>query len=123
VRTFLVILMIVLLPVRGWAVERMGMSMDASGGHRAETTLESQAVGEMPADCPMMSHLQGDASEDSNQTGTTCKSCQLCMGITTPDTVLSSLAPVGQPAGPPDRARPLTSVDLPLVTKPPSFSL
>jgi hypothetical protein len=123
VRTFLVILMMVLLPVRGWAVERMGVSMDASGGHRAEASVVSQAVGGMPADCLMMSHLEGDQANALNQAGKICKSCQLCMGITTTDAAVSPMVPMGEPAGPADYARTLTSVDLPRVAKPPAFSL
>jgi hypothetical protein len=72
---FLVILLVVLIPLRGWSVERMSIEM-------AQQTTHSQASA-MPANCPLMA--QGASEDDKSSTDAKdhfgCKTCQLCMGL------------------------------------------
>jgi hypothetical protein len=77
-RIFILILLIVLLPLRGWSAERMAEHMAASA---------------MPVDCPMMM-LKAGSSEAASPNGATptatertCQSCQLCMALIAPETV------------------------------------
>lgn len=79
-RIVILILLIVLLPLRGWSAERMAEHMAASA---------------MPADCPMVMLTAGSAeagaSDDDGATLSTtdrsCQSCQLCMALIAPETV------------------------------------
>lgn len=75
VRRLFIILMIALLPLRGWAGEFMSAQMAAG-------TAASQAVDAMPADCPM--HAQADASKASHSSSGMegCMSCGLCIPMT-----------------------------------------
>jgi len=75
VTRLLIIFMILLLPLRGWAGDRMSIQMAASGS-------ESRAVSEMPADCPMLAMANGskaDADHTKSPSGVgCCASCGLC---------------------------------------------
>ena len=85
-RHILVVLMIALLPLRGWASETMVVSMAV----QQLVVAQMQTVDEagMPADCPLF----GQASKTST-TGTNsetisplckgCTTCQLCMALVT----------------------------------------
>jgi hypothetical protein len=72
VKRLVILLIIALLPLRGWAGDLMSVQM-AAGGLPAQ-------VGAMPADCPMLS-VQVDAGDVSQApTGPTgCASCDLCL--------------------------------------------
>jgi hypothetical protein len=78
VRRLFVLLMIVLLPLRGWAGDVMAVQMAASG-----MTSESSAV--MPPDCHMLDAASPSGAADADMhasTGTpTCASCDLCLPI------------------------------------------
>ena len=91
-RHLLLVLMIALLPVRGWAVDVMALSMAA--GHlnaienvtaeaidtRATGQFESEKQATMPADCPM----QMQATDSAGTVGCHgCNTCQLCMAVVT----------------------------------------
>ncbi|KQW38522.1 hypothetical protein [Rhizobacter sp. Root404] len=70
-----VLLMIVLLPLRGWAGDLMGVQMAVGG-------LASQATSAMPVDCPMKSmHAPAIADDASPAPAGTegCTSCDLCL--------------------------------------------
>jgi hypothetical protein len=69
---FLVILLIMLLPLRGWTAERMAVQM-AHAQAVAEAMDLHPAPVDMPLDCPMMQE------PDKSLTG--CQSCQLCMAM------------------------------------------
>ena len=78
---FFLILLITLLPLRGWSAERMAVYMAAS-----ETAAVLMVSGDhaMPADCPMM--VQADTSDKGTDHGhgksdRSCQSCQLCMSL------------------------------------------
>ena len=76
-RVFL-ILMIALLPVRGWATDMMGVVMAAQELSGAETAFS------MSADCPMgATQTPDDGASDTHQG---CATCQLCMALFTANT-------------------------------------
>jgi hypothetical protein len=113
-RLFTILLLIALLPLRGWAVERMANDM---------------AAGAMPADCPMVQMAQAapadtgsmDDAGTTTPTERTCQSCQLCMALAAPE------MPIVQAAGPAPltvavhRADRFASAYLSPVSKPPIF--
>jgi hypothetical protein len=83
-----IILLIALLPLRGWAVDRMNIHM-ASG----------EPVASMPADCPLMIHLasaDADSEQAVDSSHSTCQSCQLCMALTS-QAPLDLIAFFGEP--------------------------
>ncbi|HWH84515.1 MAG TPA: hypothetical protein VNU71_19980 [Burkholderiaceae bacterium] len=72
VSRLVIMFMIVLLPLRGWAGDLMSVQM-ATGG------LASHAASGMPADCPM--HATADAAQSSPAPAGMdgCTSCDLCV--------------------------------------------
>ena len=92
-RYLLIALMIVLLPLRGWAGNAMAVDMAAQQVLMAQAGAVSTAA--MPADCPM--HLQAVADK-ADQTSPavdhchSCDTCQLCLA-------LASWPPQDWPAG------------------------
>lgn len=124
---FFIILLIALLPLRGWSVERMAVHMAAS----------ASAAQAMPSDCPMMIQTGASASDagakhlgDSSDKGDygkspgnslSCQSCQLCMSLATPDTPAIQPLAGGPRATTAARAERFASADLPRATKPPIF--
>jgi hypothetical protein len=81
VARLIVLILIALLPLRGWSAVDMSVKMAA-----AETVA-------MPADCPMMNMTaiagSGNAGSDNSQADekshTGCQSCQLCMSLVAQD--------------------------------------
>lgn len=86
--------MIVLLPLRGWAGDQMGVQMGVQMGARMATQLATQMAagdvptqfaGVMPADCPMASMHADAANPDADAASNTaadsecCTSCDLCL--------------------------------------------
>lgn len=68
-RAFLIVLLL-LLPLRGWAGDAMAVRM--------ATADLSTAVAAMPLDCP--SHaMVDDAPHDAGHTDDVCQSCDLCL--------------------------------------------
>jgi hypothetical protein len=75
VSRFFILLLIVLLPLRGWSSDFMGTQMAAGQGA-------------MSSDCPMMAgemvEMQGAHSDTTRTDGDvqrSCQSCQLCMPL------------------------------------------
>ena len=93
------ILMLVLLPVRGWSAQLMGIEMGAAQmatvqvgtAHHASTPNSADAMADMsdmPADCPMhkAAFTQDAIDNDSTRSNAdqpypTCQACQLCMPL------------------------------------------
>lgn len=73
-RLFILVL-IVLLPLRAWSVERMAVHMAA--GEVAVVAGEPAAA--MLADCPM--HMTAADNSTEPQADRGCQSCQLCMSL------------------------------------------
>ncbi|APW43697.1 hypothetical protein [Rhodoferax saidenbachensis] len=118
VKRLLLILIILILPARGWAVEQMSSAMGAGNVSQA---VAGDGMAAMPADCPMLAQGKASTGQDPAQNTKVCKSCQLCMGLTA-HAVPVPIPPVATPMAPPVyRVQPLASADLPRDTKPPQF--
>lgn len=78
-RFLLIALMIVLLPLRGWAGNAMTIEMATQQVFKAQASAVA-----MPADCPLQAQaLAGNAAE-TNPTSMQCHSCdtcQLCLAL------------------------------------------
>ncbi len=84
-RHLLLVVMMILLPIRGWAGNDMAVGMAAS-----IVTSATAKAGEpmMSADCPMhVQTLAADTANDSNQASTgqqcSCDTCELCLALAT----------------------------------------
>lgn len=126
-RTFLLILLIAVLPLRGWTAERMADHMAANSGAASQHA----TTGAMPADCPMMLQMavkagamQDPATDDDSAAPTTssertCQSCQLCMSLAAPETTaVQAASPAPQTLAVHSAYR-FASADLPRSIKPP----
>lgn len=83
-RYLFVILMIALLPLRGWAGHVMAVDMAAqqitAAQHAATAQAQNDAASRMPADCPMLSQSDDDgAGKSSAQCN--CDTCELCVAL------------------------------------------
>lgn len=113
-RHVLLCLLIALLPLRGWAVQDMGVRMAATPAAAALADADASA---MPADCPMFQGAPADA--DGTLAHATCASCQLCMALAGVRTQRPTLA-APRPGDPP-RAGPslFASAERTRLDKPP----
>ena len=115
-RTFVLILMIALLPLRMWAAEDMGVRM----AQEQAAAADMQATDAMPQDCPMMAEAKAEhRSHDGSQpSAADCMSCHLCAAAACLPEVAFVQGPA--PAGPPE-ARPsrYLSADLAPDLRPP----
>lgn len=137
------ILMLVLLPLRGWSAQLMGvqmgaMQMGAMQMASAQTVTKPMAAhadmsaADMPADCPM--HLASITSSptpsptppasdaqaavaDSNHP--TCQACQLCMPLALLTSEPLNLGGQHSPLPLPQAQMRFVSAELPQVAKPP----
>jgi hypothetical protein len=84
VRSLVLILMIVLLPIRVWAAEGMSIRMASHPAALSALITESMdAMVDMPEDCPMRASAQQDEPSDSQTPATAaCMACQLCAAVT-----------------------------------------
>ena len=78
------ILMIALLPLRGWAGHVMAVEMAAQQITASQQATTEQAKNDaalaMPADCPMLGQVADDDSSKSN-TQCSCETCELCVAL------------------------------------------
>lgn len=80
-RQFLVLMMIVLLPLRGWAGDLMGLQMATHQGSHAEAAVTPHA---MPSDCLMHKANPATPADDPVPAAPDhggCSSCQLCLPL------------------------------------------
>jgi hypothetical protein len=117
-RRWFVLLMIVLLPVRGWAGDFMGIQMALAG--------TTPAAHEMPADCPMHAsadmsahHDGGDNAPSDPGQGSNCTSCQLCTPVAQLPTTPLLLAHAPVRSAPESERAEFVSASLPLAVEPP----
>ena len=76
-RFLLIALMLVLLPLRGWAGDVMAVSMAATAVVQAKMGgMTNQAS--MPADCAMHAQLSTD---DAAEYCSNCDTCELCLAV------------------------------------------
>lgn len=114
---FFLILLIALLPLRGWSAERMAVQMAISAPTSQST---GSGHGSMPDDCPMV--LKAASTESGahhGEGGRGCQACQLCMSLATfaiPGIPTISAKPICAPAVRADR---FSSADLTRASKPP----
>jgi hypothetical protein len=132
------ILMLVLLPARGWSAQLMGIEMGAAqlaavqmgAAHHASMSDNSaemsdlMAMTDMPADCPMhmaasVHDAQANDNASADQQHPTCQACQLCMPLAmlahTGLTVGSQRCPMPLPQA----GMRFVSAELALAVKPP----
>lgn len=107
--------MIVLLPLRGWAGDHMSVQMTVGG-------LASQAVGAMPADCPMKS-MHANVHNTSPATADTegCASCDLCLPMAEVARLRFDVVTLAVHAAPPMGGAAFFSASPALAFKPPIF--
>jgi predicted metal-binding membrane protein len=116
----LVILLVVLIPLRGWSAERMVIQM-AYSQTVAEVADAQMSMDGMPADCPMLAQAESKSDKPISPAKgfAGCQTCQLCM------TLASSSFPQIQPAAHRTEVHPdpagdsFSSADLALRVKPP----
>jgi hypothetical protein len=112
-RRLFLLLMIVLLPLRGWAGDLMGVQM-AIGG------LASHSVGAMPADCPMRSmHASGHDTSPAPAGTEGCTSCDLCLPMAQCASLRFDLVAFAALAAPPMGGVAFFSASAALAFKPP----
>lgn len=87
-RHLLIALMIVLLPLRGWAGSAMAVDMAAQQVLMAQASAAGTAAmvaeSAMPADCPMHLQTVADNAEQTTPASAHCHSCdtcQLCLAL------------------------------------------
>ncbi len=94
-RHLLLIFLIAVLPVRGWAADVMSVAM-ASHELNAITNVansvsNTRAIGQfgaemkasMPIDCPMLASSQSTTDDTASPVFKGCTTCQLCMALVT----------------------------------------
>ena len=106
-RYLFIALMIVLLPLRGWAGNAMAVDMAAQQVSMAQTsvarTAAMTAASAMPADCPM--HMQA-LDDKADQDGTTklychsCDTCELCLALASWTHTAWAAGAMSRPAAP-----------------------
>lgn len=84
-RYLFVILMIALLPLRGWAGHVMAVDMAAQQVEAAQkavtTQAEKESIAAMPADCPMLAQAGTDDDSATSKTHCSCDTCELCLAL------------------------------------------
>lgn len=83
---FLVILLVMLMPLRGWSAESMALQM-ALSPLTADVAGQQVSMDAMPADCPMLAQQasETDKSPRPAKRHSGCLTCQLCMSLATQD--------------------------------------
>jgi len=94
-RHLLLVLLIAVLPVRGWAADVMTVAMAAqelnaikivaSSAHstRATDQFSTEIQANMPADCPMLASSKATGNNTASPLCKGCTTCQLCMALVT----------------------------------------
>jgi hypothetical protein len=118
----ILILLIALIPLRSWSVDRMfvGMALNESASYSMDT---GASQGSMPEDCPMMSGLNSDkgVSHGEGKADSRHQACQLCMSMAAiQDSAINSPPLLPQPHVIPRLER-FASAELLRFTKPPIY--
>lgn len=114
-RLFL-LLLIVVLPLRGWAGDLMSVQMAMNG-----LALQAAEIA-MPADCPMQSMQAAASTDDTTQAPAgvpDCTTCDLCLPIAELASARFDLAPFAARAAPPLRGVAFFSASPAHALKPP----
>ena len=102
-RFLFVALMIVLLPLRGWAGNIMAVEMASMAFAQAGVAIDASQTA-MPADCPMLSQLSsgaGDQNEAALPAGCNCDTCELCLAVANLADISWSASPLLRHSSPP----------------------
>jgi hypothetical protein len=134
------ILMLVLLPARGWSAQLMGVEMGAaqlsavqmgavhhtSMSDSASPMADLRAMTDMPADCPMHMAASAQDAQANDNAGTqadqqhpTCQACQLCMPLAMIGHTGLTLGSHRCPMPLPQAGMRFVSAELALAVKPP----
>ncbi len=115
VSRFFILVLIALLPLRAWSVERMAVHMAAN----EVAVAAGEPAAAMPADCPMHITAADDGQSSEAQAERGCQSCQLCMSLS-PAVVPVLKAPGLRPQATASlQAVPYASAELARLVKPP----
>jgi len=118
----ILILLIALLPLRGWSFDRMVVRM--AFNEAASNSMEMGASqGSMPEDCPMMAKASSgkNAAHGEEKAKSTHQACQLCMSLAaTQAQAIKSISLQPQPQAVLRDER-FASAELSRLTKPPIF--
>jgi hypothetical protein len=119
VKRLCLIVLILLLPIRGWTADVMTVAM---GVHALAPASAQAAMSGMPTDCPMLS-ITGQAALDdsSSDSPKTCDTCQLCMGVAVPFAMAVDPAMRDNASMPAHHPTDFVSADLALSAKPPAL--
>ena len=84
-RYLFVILMIALLPLRGWAGHVMAVDMAgqqiAAAQKASQEHAQNGSNAAMPADCPMLVKAGADGDSTPSSTNCSCDTCELCLAL------------------------------------------
>lgn len=84
-RYLFVIIMIALLPLRGWAGHVMAVDMASQQVAVAKKAAASQAekeiIAAMPADCPMLAQAGAEDEQAASGAHCSCDTCELCLAL------------------------------------------
>lgn len=116
----LVILLVMLIPLRGWSVERMAFQMTQSQVV-VEVASEQVSIAGMPPDCPMMAlpAFETEKSPTPTKGHAGCQTCQLCMSLADQDLLLPNLLAYERQAPPVSIAVSFINAELVRQAKPP----
>lgn len=120
-RYLFVALMIVLLPLRGWAGNIMAVEMASMANVQAKVATDSSQAA-MPADCPMLTQLTsgaGDQNEAAAPAFCNCDTCELCLAVANLAPVALSVSPLLRHSSPPAFSTSFKSAISALNFKPP----
>jgi hypothetical protein len=92
----IIMLMMALLPLRGWAGDLMSVQM-------ATSSMSPLAASTMPADCPMLAKAKANPSSQAPSGVHGCTSCDLCIPIAESMNTQLEVVAVAADAGPPMR--------------------
>ena len=107
-----IVLIMILLPLRGWAGDVMGVQS-------ATSRLAAHATGAMPADCPMHATAAADPSSQAPTGGDCCTSCDLCIPMASLTSPLLDVIAFTAHAAPPMHDVDFVSASSALTLRPP----
>lgn len=111
----LILIMIVLLPLRGWASDFMGIEMAVSGSASTASIV-------MPPGCPMHVHAaQGHSDQNAHGEMKNCVSCGLCIPLADLASGQLNAVTFSKHAQPRIDVADFVSASLPPTSKPPIF--
>jgi hypothetical protein len=116
----LVILLVMLLPLRGWSAERMAIQMTSSQV-AIEIAGEQVSLAAMPEDCPMLAQQAVDIEKSPSPSKSLagCQTCQLCMSLAGQIDLPSNISTYERQAPPVIANVSYVSADLARLAKPP----